>query len=174
MIPKRAVMRSGLVATQLRQARAEGRAKGRAEVVRLHQRTCVAIVKWFHPGLVRRVKPVIEACSNPLTLHEWTKAATHLFSDELERLVTGTDQVEEWLREQRALWPELAGGCAADRHERRPRGVSTSRRTARAGWTGIELSGYSLAGTKLFGKPADPIGLSQIFTATAVRHRVTR
>ena len=87
MIPKGAVMSSGMFAKEFRQARAKGRAEGQTEGAR---QACVDIVKRFHPTLVGRMAPAIGACDSLPKLRKWTMAATELSGDELARLVTRT------------------------------------------------------------------------------------
>jgi len=86
MIPKGAVMASGMFAKEFRQARVEGRAEG----VHAIRQTCAEIVRRFHPALVGRVATAIEACDSLPTLRKWTLAATQSSADELERLLTQT------------------------------------------------------------------------------------
>jgi len=86
MIPKEAVMASGMFAKEFRQARAEGRAEG----VHSTRQICADIVRRFHPALVGRVAPAIAACESLPTLRKWTVAATQLSGDQFTRLVTGT------------------------------------------------------------------------------------
>jgi hypothetical protein len=102
MIPKGAVMGSGMFAKELRQARAEGR----AEAVRSIRQTCADIVRRFHPALVERVAPAIEACDSLPTLRKWTMAATELSDDEFASLVTGVGKrVETSVSRQRVPRP---------------------------------------------------------------------
>jgi hypothetical protein len=79
MIPKGAVMGSGMFAKELREARAE-----------VARQACVDNVKRFHPTLVGRMAPAIGACDSLPKLRKWTMAATELSGDELARLVTGS------------------------------------------------------------------------------------
>lgn len=83
MIPKGAVMASGMFAKEFRQARVEGRVEG-------IRQTCVDIVRRFHPALVGRAAPAIDACDSLPTLRKWTAAAMQQSSDGLERLLKET------------------------------------------------------------------------------------
>jgi len=127
MIPRGAVMASGMFAKEFRQARAEGRAEGRAEVLaegRSQLRTaCLDIVKYFHPKALVHVAPAIEACESLPTLKRWTVAAARLSSPEFLRLVgRAKDRTARTVAERRA--PRPARRSAARRRRRKQTRVS--------------------------------------------------
>jgi hypothetical protein len=104
VVPKEVVMGSSLVAEVKRRSRAEGRVEGRAEgraegrvegraegraegEVVTARSLCAELVKQHHAGILSVVAPVIEACANARSLHDWALAASRVSDAELVRLV---------------------------------------------------------------------------------------
>jgi predicted transposase YdaD len=114
MIPREAAMGSGMFAKEFRQARAEGKAEGKAEG-RAEGRaegqaeglraTCLDIVGRFHPALVGRLTPVIEACRDSHELRQWTLAATRLPASDFVQLIMGVQLRSTASRARRAPRP---------------------------------------------------------------------
>jgi len=74
------MMGSSLVA----QVRKAGRAEGRAEAVRS---LCTDLAQQHHAALFPMLAVAIEACPDPLLLHQWALAAPRTSDDEFVRLV---------------------------------------------------------------------------------------
>lgn len=94
MIPKEAVMASGMFAKEFRQARAEG--------LRL---SCLDIVKYRHPDVLGRVTPAVQACASVTTLRKWTLAAARLPAADFVRLVTAAPSRKRGVSQRRAPRP---------------------------------------------------------------------
>lgn len=106
LIPRGAVMASGMFAKEFRQARAEsmakgiargmakgiarGRARGQMEGrVTAAREACLEIVRHVHPRALVQVGPVVAACDSPELLNRWAVAAARLPTAELIKLVGG-------------------------------------------------------------------------------------
>jgi hypothetical protein len=105
MIPQEAVMGSGMVAKVVREARAQARAQGRAEVAEVLRSTCLDVVKHHHPAALERVAPVIETCQDLPSLHKWTLEATRMPASEFVRLVTAVPRRTPASSQRRAPRP---------------------------------------------------------------------
>jgi predicted transposase YdaD len=66
------------------QGRTEGLNQGRTEAER---ELCLALVDEFHPHLVGKAAPIIEACTDPETLKRWALAAPRSTDTALARLL---------------------------------------------------------------------------------------
>jgi predicted transposase YdaD len=65
---------------------AEGREEGQANAAR---QICADLAKAFHPGVAKRLLPVIQACEQPKTLRAWILECPKLSDAAFAALVTG-------------------------------------------------------------------------------------
>lgn len=106
LIPREAVMASGMFEKEFRQARAEGMAKGMAKGIArgiargrargqmegritAARQACLEIVRHIHPRALAQVKPMLEACQDATLLNQWAVAAAKLPTSEFVTLIAG-------------------------------------------------------------------------------------
>jgi hypothetical protein len=102
LIPREAVMASGMFEKEFRKARAEGMAKGMARGiargrargqmegrVTAARQACLEIVRHVHPRALAQVKPMLGACQDATLLNQWAVAAAKLPTGEFVTLIAG-------------------------------------------------------------------------------------